>query len=214
MRFKCIFFDFDGVIVENSQQMALDSLSEVLVHQGISIPPKYFTEHCLGLRAEPLLDLLNKKFGLAFDQDTIQQIRKLHKQKLLTESKLGNNLKFVLEQVSEKYICSSSDINYINQLLKQLNVKNYFPDQNIFYPKTAIFQKPNPFVYLSALKIAKTNTDAACAIEDSSVGVTAAKAAGLYTIGYVGEGVDPRFRADLLTQAGADEIIYDFSDLT
>lgn len=211
MRFDCIFFDFDGVIIENSQALAIDAITEVLQSYEVTLDRDYFTQHFLGKRGEDILATLEQTLNVTFPAAALNQIRDLHEYKLATTSKISNSLTPLLNKLPKKYICSSSDIVFINKQLLQHDIKSYFPDEFIFSPLTRSDLKPAPTVYLNGLQHAASNDIACCAIEDSQVGVLAAKTAGLYTIGYVAE--NNAMQKELLLQAGANEVISDFSEL-
>jgi beta-phosphoglucomutase len=67
--------------------------------------------------------------------------------------------------------------------------------------------KPDPMPYVTALERLGVRADDAVAFEDSPAGVTAAKAAGLFTFGLLT--TQP---ASVLREAGADAAIADFED--
>ena len=68
--------------------------------------------------------------------------------------------------------------------------------------------KPNPAIFLHAAELAQTPVGECIVIEDSANGVAAAKAAGIYCVGYASPhsaGQDLRL---------ADRVIQDFSELS
>ena len=67
--------------------------------------------------------------------------------------------------------------------------------------------KPDPLPYLIGLERIACPADRAVAFEDSTSGVTAASAAGIYTVG-VATGLAP----ETLIAAGADRVITDYRD--
>jgi HAD superfamily hydrolase (TIGR01509 family) len=67
--------------------------------------------------------------------------------------------------------------------------------------------KPDPLPYLTGLRLLQAQAEAALAFEDSIPGLTAAKAAGLFSVGLA-----TSQSAEALLAAGADLVIDDFTD--
>lgn len=67
--------------------------------------------------------------------------------------------------------------------------------------------KPDPLPYLTGLQRLRASAEVAMAFEDSIPGLTAAKAANLYTVGLA----TSQSEATLLA-AGADLVVEDFND--
>ena len=67
--------------------------------------------------------------------------------------------------------------------------------------------KPNPAIFVKAASYSKAPVDECVIIEDSTNGIKAAKAAGIFCIAYKSEEVDNQ------DQSLADIIIYDYKDL-
>lgn len=213
MKFKCIFFDFDGVVIENSQILAFKVLHNELKNYSIQINLDYLINHCLGMNGEQVIKFFKFNLGIEIPTEIIITVRKTYKERLITQARLGKNLLSLLKITSERFICSSNNLFFINTLLTLKNIKNYFPDESIISADEVSKIKPLPDVYLKALERTSAQKDKCCAIEDSSIGVLAAKTAGLYCIGYVGN-LPPaaqKKQTEILIHSGADKIISDFS---
>jgi HAD superfamily hydrolase (TIGR01509 family) len=85
---------------------------------------------------------------------------------------------------SGKTLClaSSSSGQEIDCVLKNLRLETYFSFRisGADLPRS----KPDPMIFLKAASLAQTPPDRCCVIEDSKNGVAAAKAAGMFCIGY------------------------------
>ena len=103
-------------------------------------------------------------------------------------------------------IATSSEQDTVNVILEMVPLKDYFSDHiyNVDHVNKAY--KPSPDIYLHAAE--KLNVQPCCciAIEDSSSGIKAAKAAGMYCIG-----INTGKNRDILKQA--DEIVECFSEI-
>ena len=103
-------------------------------------------------------------------------------------------------------VATSSEQDTVNVILEMVPLTNYFGDHiyNVDHVNKAY--KPSPDVYLHAAKMLNVEPCHCIAIEDSSSGVKAAKAAGMYCIG-----INTGKNRDVLKQA--DEIVECFSEI-
>lgn len=215
MNFKCIFFDFDGVIIKNSQIMFLEIMQEHMHKCGLNLQLPYYINNFLGLKGESIASNINLNYNFQVTSFDLKEIREKYKASLIQNLELDSSILELLQKVETCYICSSNNNQFINQVLIKANLKTYFPDENIFSLENTIKIKPDPMVYLNALKHSKLSHDKCCAIEDSITGVIAAKKSGLYTFGYVGslpENLKYNYIKSL-EAAGADKVINSFSEI-
>lgn len=108
---------------------------------------------------------------------------------------------------SGKTLClaSSSSGQEIDCVLKKLQLQSYFS----FRVSGADLphSKPDPMIFLKAASLVQTPPDRCCVIEDSKNGVAAAKAAGMFCIGYQ----NPNSGNQDLSRA--DQVIDEFNSL-
>ncbi|MCE2706317.1 MAG: HAD family phosphatase [Proteobacteria bacterium] len=214
-KIKCIFFDFDGVVIPDSQVIALNIMCEELINYDIDLHIDYCIETYSGMKGEIILNEINKKFNKNVPIDILKKIRDKCKNTILNNSIIQPNLLSLLEQIEMKYICSSNTINFINDIINNLQLKQFFPQCNIFSAECVSELKPSPEVYLKAIFKANIALNNCIAVEDSAVGILAAKKSGLYSVGYLG-GIPHNIRmkqSKILEQAGANKIINCFSEL-
>lgn len=102
-------------------------------------------------------------------------------------------------------VASSSEMEIINKVFERFDLNQYFTHKvsGNDFPES----KPNPAIFLKAASYSKAPIEECVIIEDSTNGIKAAKAAGIYCIAYKSEGVDSQ------DQSLADVIIYDYKDL-
>ena len=79
-------------------------------------------------------------------------------------------------------LASSSSKVTINRVFNRFKLHTYF--SHIVSGEDFPQSKPNPAIFLEAVRLSKSNKENCIVIEDSTNGVTAAKAAGLKCIGY------------------------------
>ena len=102
-------------------------------------------------------------------------------------------------------VASSSEMEIIDKVFERFDLDQYFTHKisGNDFPES----KPNPAIFLKAASYSKAPIEECIIIEDSTNGIKAATAAGIFCIGYKSE--DANFQ----DQSLADIIVYDFSDL-
>jgi len=103
-------------------------------------------------------------------------------------------------------LASSSATVTINRIFNRFGLHKYFTHivSGEDFPKS----KPHPAIFLKAAELANTLVENCIVIEDSTNGIMAAKAAGIYCIGY------DSFHSKLQDYSLADVIITDFKELS
>jgi len=103
-------------------------------------------------------------------------------------------------------LASSSATVTINRIFKRFGLHKYFTHivSGENFPKS----KPHPAIFLKAAELANTLVENCIVIEDSTNGIMAAKAAGIYCIGY------DSFHSKLQDYSLADVVITDFKELS
>jgi len=216
MSYPFVFFDFDGVIAQNSQVLGFERLSLWLQStHHISLSTLELTQAFLGMPTDVVFAQLNQHYHLSIDLSEIPQMRAAQQDIVWEGVVYDPGLIALLNTTERGYICSSNVKTMIERVLKKLQLDAYFPSQHIFTRETVTHPKPAPDIYLQALDYAKCPVADAIAIEDSEVGVQAAVAAGLSTLGYLG-GIPKIMRnayAKRLERAGACRCIDSFDAL-
>jgi beta-phosphoglucomutase-like phosphatase (HAD superfamily) len=88
-------------------------------------------------------------------------------------------------------------------------LKKYFIDDHIFTKIQVPKPKPAPDLFHFACTQMGVSEGDTLIIEDSPAGVTAARAAGIHVLGYIGTTHDKEKQAKALKGAGADAILED-----
>ena len=103
-------------------------------------------------------------------------------------------------------LASSSATVTINRVFNRFRLHKYFTHivSGEDFPKS----KPHPAIFLKAAELANTPVENCIVIEDSTNGIMAAKAAGIYCIGY------DSFHSKLQDYSLADVVITDFNELS
>lgn len=180
---KAVIFDFDGVIVETERQR-FDFLKKQLERHGHELKAEHFSQ----LRGISTKSFLKKVFGNKLSENFIEQIKDerykdYHSRPGLHITKVPG-LESLLKSLQEKgiamAIASASRSSEIKRVLEFLDLSRYF--RQITGAEETEKHKPEPDLYLIALRKLKLKPEQCIVIEDSAVGVEAAKAAGMKVI--------------------------------
>jgi beta-phosphoglucomutase len=112
---------------------------------------------------------------------------------------LKNNSKRIL-------VVTSSHYEYVKHILEHFNLFGYF--EKVYDRTSVINGKPNPDIFLNAIKYTGLDTSECIAFEDSLFGLQSSKSAGLFTVGILNKGWNDDFVYDL-----ADTVISSYDEL-
>ncbi len=114
-------------------------------------------------------------------------------------------------------VVSSSALRRVQASIAKVNQDKYFAGEHVFSAATSLpkpTSKPDPAIYLHAMKVLGKKAEECVAVEDSRSGATAARRADIKTIGYVGSyevGEKGRMR-EVLESSGCCIIMEDWSE--
>ena len=191
---KAVIFDMDGVLLDSEP---LWNRVEAQVFKKIGVP--ITGKMCLqttGMRIDRSIDYWHNKFpwktpskekvGQMILTKTIDLIKK--------EGKLNPGvtklINFLLKNKIKIGLASSTPTSMINTTLKILGIHHHF--EIIHSAENEIHPKPHPDVFLTAAQKLKVKPPVCLVIEDSPVGIIAAKRAGMKCVAVV----DQRIQKD------------------
>ena len=103
-------------------------------------------------------------------------------------------LQYVQEQNVKIGIGSLSSKETILQKLNLLGINEFFDEQFIISRDEVVNRKPNPECFTRVIESMDTTSKTTLVLEDSEIGLIAAKAAGCLTLAYYDDSpVDPQF---------------------
>lgn len=208
-KFETIIFDCDGVLI-NSEIIANRIEVEVKNELGFPISLSEQLTQFVGLgMSHPLVIEELKRLPADYLEIVETRVHAAYQKDLKPIAGVVETLKQIGFPMC---IASSSETDSLKFKLELTGLKPFFGD--FLFTGTMVKNcKPAPDLYLLALEKMNWDPKTCLVIEDSLAGVTSAKAAGLFTCGFVGgEHLLPG-HADQLKKLGADHIVTQFEDI-
>lgn len=205
MSFSLVIFDCDGVLVD-SEILSAQVEAEALCSLGAKVTAEDVMQRFLGLTQEALEKRFEEDFGLKLPHDHAQTTAHMLRTAYLTRLDPIPGVREVLETLAIPYCVASNSPPA--KLGLGLSVTNLFEllYPNVFCSKLVARGKPAPDLFLYAAKTMGADPSATVVVEDSVVGIKAAKAAGMTAVGFVGGLHHMPPSEEALVAAGADHI--------
>lgn len=203
-----LLFDLDGTLTD-TDTLHLVAIKQLLWEEDARpFSEAEFEALCSG-RANPEL------CALLFPERTLEQHRAFADRKEARFRELSHTLEPIAgltalleyaerHQIGKVVVTNAPRAN-ADHMLTALALTEAFA--SVVVAEELPHAKPHPLPYLTGLERLGATAERAMAFEDSIPGLTAAKAAGLYTVGLA-----TSQSVDALLAAGADLVINDFTD--
>ena len=210
MKIKALIFDFDGLLVD-TETPQMQTWQRLYREFGAELRPEEWVQ-CLGTSPDafdPITDLKGKTSAF-FDKDELIRQYKTQSTQAIEKEKLRPGMDLLLEHAQElglvMAVASSSGRIWVELGLARVDAGKYF--QAVCTGDDVTRVKPDPELFqlaLSRLNIASTD---AIVLEDSPMGIRAAKSAGLACVAY------PNSISSHLDLSQADLIVTSPQDLS
>jgi len=209
---KAVIFDHDNTIA-HTEPLWVQAVIEFLQERSITIAEYEkgaFEDELLGLGLVPIAQLLIKRFSLADGIDSIQaniceKIQRAYRTNLSFIPGFIEFFKRVQAAQLKAAIASNSDPDSLALAAQRLGLVELF-GTHMYHAGHVIHPKPDPELYLLAASKLGVSPSECIAIEDSSHGIQAAQAAGMYCIGITTSG-----KRELVSNA--DLIVDSYNDI-
>lgn len=177
--FRGAIFDFDGVIVD-SEPIRFNTYKALFLKE-FDIELGFDYHNLIGFSEKDNLVYFLESNKLMYDIDILREKRK---EILLAEASKGMPAVRSIHQVIHRFrnsdipmaIASNSSYEYIENVLNHFNLKGYF---KIISGDRVTKHKPDAEIYLVAARCLNLNPTECLAFEDSPVGMSAVKKAGM-----------------------------------
>lgn len=176
--YDCVIFDCDGTLVD-SERLCCVLLARKLAEYGLRLDPEQLVRTYRGWPlAETLLDI-SGQHGVELAGDFTSQYRALELEAFESELAPVQGVEAALSRIAlPKCVASSGPLAKIERALRVTRLGSFF-GENIFSAHQVNAWKPEPDLFLFAAARMGAAPARCAVIEDSVVGVTAARRAGM-----------------------------------
>lgn len=182
---ELIIFDCDGVLVDSevlSQRVLLSMLNEL----GVVVSKEYFLTHFLGFNFKHVIAKVFADFSVTLSEEFRDNYRKALITVFTKELQQTDGLAAILAALNVKScVATSGSPEKVKNSLHCTQLDTYFNGQ-VFTSSEVNNGKPAPDLFLHAAKKMAVAPQHCLVIEDSNAGVSAALAANMHVIRYVG----------------------------
>ena len=177
MKYNCIIFDCDGVLVD-SEAISAKVFQEMILELGAEIDFETVLEQITGTSMKENLKFFSEKINGELPTDFETEFRKRSYEAFKTDLKPIKGIQELLKKIKIPIgVASSGPVEKIRLNLTTTNLIQFF-GENIFSSYEIQSWKPEPEIYLYAANKMGFKPEECAVIEDSTVGVKAAKAGG------------------------------------
>jgi HAD superfamily hydrolase (TIGR01549 family) len=196
MNYLCIFyfdmiqtviFDMDGVIVD-TEPLHQKAYREHFSELGITVSDAMYASFT-GNSTKNVYQKIKENFNLPQEvSDLINQKRAIfkaifdHTNDLYLLDGVEELMKDLYNNKVQLILASSSAKATIHQIFTKFNLHSYFA--HIVSGEDFPLSKPNPEIFIKAVALSGNKANECVVIEDSTNGIRAANAAGIFCIGY------------------------------
>lgn len=207
---QTVIFDMDGVIVD-TEPVHHYAYNQHFKQLNIDITPEMYASFT-GNSTKNIFERLKAQFNLEADVQTLVETKRNlfndafdNKEDLYLLDGVEDLIKELHSNGMQLVLASSSATVTINRIFNRFNLDQYFTHKvsGEDFPKS----KPHPAIFEHAAFLSQTPVENCIVIEDSTNGILAAKAAGIYCIGY------DSFHSKMQDYSKADMVIKDFKEL-
>ncbi len=193
MKYKCVIFDCDGVLVD-SESIGARVWVEMAKKLGIFISFKKAFDEFTGKSFYSIVESLSKKAKTEIPDDFEKEFRAKTYSAFQADLKPINGIHDVLKKITVPFCVASSGPRekiYLN--LSKADLISFFPSDRIFSCYDIRKWKPDPAIYLYAAKQMGFRPEDCIVIEDSPFGVQAAIEGGFDILIYADKDKEKKF---------------------
>jgi HAD superfamily hydrolase (TIGR01509 family) len=209
---RLIIFDFDGVVAD-SERLANQVLAEGLSAIGMATTVEESLHLYMGKRWRDCEAAIVERHGRPLPDGFIEDQREAVHAQLSAGMTAVPGVETFIQKFAHtpRCIASSSTLEWIGDSLDHMGLAHWF--EHRFSGHDIERGKPHPDLFLLAASTMGCAPADCIVIEDSVMGVTAGKAAGMLTIGLLAGSHIIYGHAERLAAAGADHVVASYEDV-
>ncbi|MBJ9755822.1 HAD family hydrolase [Burkholderia cepacia] len=211
MSANVLICDCDGVLID-SEAVAADVIVRELDARWPGIEARPAVMPLLGLRIERVLAGAGDAVGRTLSAGDVDAIRRAV-EAAAVNAPMVDGIDAALDAIQLTTACASNSYRtYVEAALARTGLARFFGDR-LFCADAVARPKPAPDVYLAAARTLGVVPAQCLVVEDSATGITAAAAAGMTVLGFVGGGHASAAQIDALRGIGARHVFDDMHEL-
>lgn len=207
---KAVIFDMDGVIID-SEPMHNKAYHDMFEEVGIEVSSELY-ESFTGQSTINICRRLCDHFNLEESPETLVALKRKHYKQFFESNSDLTLIDGVLELIKDYYsngltlvLGSSAAMTSINQIFDRFELNQYFLAK--LSGGDLKQSKPHPEIFIKAAEATGFKKEECIVIEDSTNGIQAANAAGIYCVGY------DSFHSKNQNYSTANKVITDFKEI-
>jgi beta-phosphoglucomutase family hydrolase len=207
---KAVLFDMDGVIVD-TEPLHYKAYHRMFNDVGINVSEELY-DSFTGQSTLNICRRLVNHFELRNPAEELVRVKRQHFKYLFDNDQDLTLIDGVLDIVKEYYsngitlvVASSASMPNINRIFNRFDLNQYFSGK--FSGADLKQSKPHPEIFLKAAAHTGFDKSQCMVIEDSTNGIAAAKAAGIFCVGY------KSLHSHGQNYSKADVVISDFKEI-
>ncbi|MFM0321625.1 HAD family hydrolase [Caballeronia glebae] len=206
---RLLICDCDGVLIDSEAVAARMLVGELqALWPGVDVEPVVMP--LLGLRIEAVLASAADTVNRALTNDQVVAIRRAVEAAAIEAPTVPGIAEALAAVPFTKACASNSFSTYVDAVLQRTGLLRFFGERR-FCADMVANPKPAPDVYLAAARAMRIDPLRCLVVEDSVTGVSAARAAGMPVLGFIGGGHASEGQIGALEKAGAQAV---FDDMT
>ena len=185
--FKAVLFDMDGVIVD-TEPLHRKSYFKMFEDVGIDVEESRYSSFT-GQATLPICKSLCQHFELSHSPESLVAMKRKHFEYIFNNDTDLKLIDGVYELIQDYFnngltlvLASSASMLNIERIFDRFNLHQYFKAKISGADLKA--SKPHPEIFIKAAELAEEKKADCMVIEDSTNGIKAAHAAGIYCVGY------------------------------
>lgn len=209
---SAIIFDCDGVLVD-SEPLANLVMSEFLAEHGVVMSAEQCMRRFVGLTIPAEAAAIREDFGVDLLEPLLRELTPRTLARFERELRAMEGAAEVLARLGGPMGVASNSVSERVRLSLRVTGLARFFDDHVYTAELVGRPKPAPDVYLYAAGRLGVAPVECLVVEDSASGTTAAQAAGMSVVGFVGGGHATDGLAGRLHAAGAGEVVRSWREL-
>lgn len=189
MKVELLIFDCDGVLVD-SEIIGHQIGADEIVRLGGSTTVEESIKTLTGRTDEEIVRLLKERHGEkisnSFLRDLASKIATCYQSTLQPIANIHSVMQYLVNKKIPRCVASNSVSNHLQSVLSITKLASYFKSEHIYSASMVKQGKPAPDLFLHAADKMRVKPKNCLVVEDSAIGIAAAKEAKIPVIGFLG----------------------------